>query len=264
MEKQGNNIFSRDEERMAAFLKERNLEYANEIAEDVHPRDTFYTRYGKRILDLLIVIPVILVLLPVYLVLIILNVLDMGTPVLYKQTRCGYKGKTFNMLKFRSMKNLVDSEGRQLPPNQRLTKYGKLIRKLSLDELPNLFNILRGEMSVIGPRAVPVFFNERMTERHKCMSAVRPGLDCPTVITIESEDVISNYLKVFENNIWYVENVSLWTDIRMMFLLIKLVFSSKERTHHAGAASFFVGYDEKGRAISMKLAREFYSDIAVK
>lgn len=260
MEKQGNNIFSQKEEQMAAFLRERNLEYANRIAKEVHPRDTFYTRYGKRILDLIIITPIILVLLPVYLVLAIVNLIDMGSPILYKQTRYGYKGKSYNILKFRSMKNLVDSEGRQLPPSQRLTKYGKLIRKLSLDELPNLFNIFRGEMSIIGPRAVPIFYMERMTERHKMMSAVRPGLECPRVITIESDDEISNYMINFENNIWYVENVSLMTDIRLIFLLVKLVFSYKERTHHAGAASFFVGYDDKGRAISMKMAEKMYEE----
>lgn len=260
MEKQGNNIFSKEEEQLAAFLRERNLDHANAIAKEVHPRDTFYTRYGKRLLDLIIITPVILVLLPVYLVLSILNLIDMGRPILYKQTRYGYQGKSYNMLKFRSMKNLVDSEGRQLPPSQRLTKYGRLIRKLSLDELPNLFNIFRGEMSIIGPRAVPIFYMERMTERHKMMSAVRPGLECPRVITIESDDEISDYLVTFENNIWYVENISLWTDIRMIFLLVKMVFSFKKRSHNANAASFFVGYDDKGRAISTKLAQKIYGD----
>lgn len=260
MEKQGNNIFSKEEEQMAAFLKEKNLEYANSIAAEVHPRNSFYTRFGKRALDLIIIIPIIIILSPVYLVLAILNLIDMGRPILYKQTRYGYKGRNYNILKFRSMKNAVDSEGRQLPPSQRLTAYGRFIRKYSLDELPNLFNILRGEMSIIGPRAVPIFYMERMTERHKMMSAVRPGLECPRVINIESDEEISNYMLTFENNIWYAENISFMTDVKMVLMLVKMVFTFKERSMHADAASFFVGYDDKGFAISTKLALAKYAD----
>ena len=115
----------------------------------------------------------------------------------------------------------------------------------------------RGEMSIIGPRAVPIFYAERMTQRHKMLCAVRPGLECPRVIDLKSNGEISNYLVTFENNIWYVENVSFMTDLRMVFILIKMVFTFKERTVHADAASFFVGYDDEGRAISMKLAQKY-------
>ena len=112
-------------------------------------------------------------------------------------------------------------------------------------------------MSIIGPRAVPIFYAERMTQRHKMLCAVRPGLECPRVIDLKSNGEISNYLVTFENNIWYVENVSFMTDLRMVFILIKMVFTFKERTVHADAASFFVGYDDEGRAISMKLAQKY-------
>jgi len=260
MAKQGNNIFSREEERMAAYLKKRNLKHANSVAQEVHPKDTFYTRYGKRAIDLVIIIPVIIVLLPVYLILSLINLVDLGKPIFYRQTRYGYKGQQYDIIKFRSMKNITDSEGRQLPPSQRLTKYGRFIRKVSLDELPNMINILKGEMSIIGPRAVPIFYMERMTERHKMMSAVRPGLECPCMISIESEDEISNYHITFENNIWYVENVSFMTDVKMIFKLVKTVFTYSVRSKHAAAASFFVGYDDKGRAISTKLAQKIYGD----
>ena len=260
MKEKGNDIFSKEEELMAQFLKEKNLMYANQIAAEVHPKNTFYTRYGKRVLDLIIITPIIILLSPIYLILALLNLINMGTPIFYKQTRYGYKGKYYDIYKFRSMKNLYTNDGRQLSPNQRLTKYGKLIRKLSLDELPNLINIFRGEMSIIGPRGVPVFYMERMTERHKMMSAVRPGLECPRMIEIESQDEISNYLLTFENNIWYVENVSLLTDLKMFFCLVKMVFTFKERTKRAGGTSFFVGYDNKGRAISMTLAKKLYGE----
>lgn len=260
MKEKGNDIFSKEEELMAQFLKEKNLMHANQIATEVHPKNTFYTRYGKRVLDLIIITPVIVFLSPIYLILALLNLINMGTPIFYKQTRYGYRGKYYDIYKFRSMKNLYTNDGRQLSPDHRLTKYGKLIRKLSLDELPNLINIFRGEMSIIGPRGVPVFYMERMTERHKMMSAVRPGLECPRVISFEDKEDMSVYHINFENNIWYVENVSLMTDVRMIFLLIKLVFSYRERSHHASGASFFVGYDDKGRAISMSLAKNIYDE----
>lgn len=261
MEKQGNNIFSAEEERMAAFLKEKNLGNANSMAKEVKPKNSFYTRFGKRALDLLIITPIIIILSPVYLVLAILSLIDVGRPIIYKQTRYGYKGRSYNILKFRSMRNAVDSEGRQLPPSQRLTKYGRFIRKFSLDELPNLINIFKGDMSIIGPRAVPIFYMERMTERHKAMSAVRPGLECPIMIELENKEELSKYMINFENNVWYAENVSFLTDVKMIFRLVKMVFTFKERSKHAGAASFFVGYDEKGNAISMKLAEQMYGEI---
>lgn len=257
---QGNNVFSAEEEKLAVYLKEHYLEKANAAAKIVHPKKTFYTRIGKRIMDLIIIIPVIVILSPIYAVLAVINLIDMGKPVLFKQTRYGFRGKNYNILKFRSMKNITDQEGRQLPPNQRLTAYGQFIRKFSLDELPNFFNVLKGEMSIIGPRAVPIFYAERMTERHKKMSEVRPGLECPVMINLKAGGNISNYQVTFENNIWYVENISFFTDIRMFFKLVIMVFSLGERSKHASAASFFVGYDEKGHAQSTKLAMQLYGD----
>lgn len=257
---QGNNIFSTEEEELASYLKMKNLEHANVVARTVHPKKTLYTKIGKRLVDLIIIIPVMIILSPIYIILAATNLIDMGKPILFKQTRYGYRGKNYNILKFRSMRNLVDAEGRQLPPDQRLTKYGRFIRKVSLDELPNFYNILKGEMSIIGPRAVPVFYLERMTERHKKMSEVRPGLECPIMINLKAGDNISKYEVIFENNIWYVENISLFTDVKMFFKLIKMVFSMGERTKHASAASFFVGYDEEGRALSLKLAYQLYKD----
>lgn len=261
MQKQGNNIFSYREEQMAQLLREKNLDKANEMSAAVRPKVTFYSKYGKRLLDVLIVLPVIIALIPAYLVLAILTFFIHGNPIIYKQTRSGYKGRTFNILKFRSMKDATDKEGRQLPPEDRLTKYGRFIRKYSLDELPNLFNILKGEMSIIGPRAVPIFYYERMTQRHRELLNVRPGLECPRMVAIQSDDEISNYYITFENNIWYVENITLATDIKMVFKLVQMVFKMKERGKHAEAAAFFVGYDDKGRALGMKLAEKKYGNL---
>ena len=258
MNNQGNNISTKTEEQIANYLRKHTLDHANSISKSVLPRDTFYSRYGKRILDLMIIIPIIILLLPVYLVFAFLNLINLGLPILFKQTRFGYKGKDYNMLKFRSMKNIEDNEGRLLPPEKRLTAYGRFIRKYSIDELPNFFNILRGEMSIIGPRAVPIFYRDCMTERHKMMKAVRPGLECPRMIKIESDGIMTDYHITFENNIWYVENIGFLTDLKMILRLIQMVFTIKERSEHAGALAYFVGYDDNGIALYTDLAMQLY------
>ena len=255
----GNNIISVDEEKIARYLKDRNYSRVNANSAPVHPRIGFYALYGKRLLDLIIISPAIAILSPVLLILAVCNLVIMGKPVFYKQTRVGLNGKPFDMLKFRSMKNAMDKNGRQLPANQRLTRYGRFIRRYSLDELGNFFNILKGEMSIIGPRALPVFYHDRMSERHMKRELVRPGLECPRVIEME-EDEVGYYQIQFENDIWYVENISLFTDIKMVFALVKMVSESKERSKHADVGTFFVGYNDEGIALSLRLAKEQYPD----
>ena len=142
MEIKGNNVFSIEDEKMSNYLRDRNLKYVNSISETVNPKSSFYTKYGKRILDLIIIIPAIIVSSPILVGLFIANLINMGTPVFYRQTRVGFKGKTFDIIKYRSMKNTVGKNGREIPGNERLTKYGRFIRRFSLDELGNFFNIL--------------------------------------------------------------------------------------------------------------------------
>ncbi|MBQ9664111.1 MAG: sugar transferase [Oscillospiraceae bacterium] len=259
MSLQGNNIISEEEERIAQHLREKNLGNANRNSEPVKSKQSFYTRFGKRALDLLVSVPAVLVLSPVCLVLTAANLIDMGAPVLYRQTRSGYKGKDFDILKFRSMKNAVGKDGRQLPADQRLTKYGRFIRRFSLDELANFINILKGEMSIIGPRPLPVFYHERMSDRHHMREAVRPGLECPRMIDL-SEEELGYYQVQFENDVWYVENISFMTDVKMLLALVKMVFASGERSKHADVGTFFVGYDESGQALSLSMAKERYAE----
>ena len=256
---QGNfSLVSVEEEAMAAMLRDRNLAFTNTNSKEVHPKDTFYTRYGKRILDIMISLPAFLVLLPVNLVLGICTYFDVGRPIFYKQTRAGLNGKMFTMIKFRNMTNDTDADGKLLPAAQRVTKFGKFVRKTSLDELLNFWNVLKGDMSIIGPRPVPVFYVERMSERHKMRNAVKPGLECPRVIERGDEN-ISLYHWKFENDMWYVENVSFKTDIMLMWLLVKMTLSVKKRSVNAGRASYFVGYDDEGRATSLTKAKERYN-----
>jgi len=246
------SLVSNEEEQVANLLREKYLQHTNDISAAVHPKDTFYTRYGKRFLDILISLPVFIILLPFNIIFGICTFFDVGRPIFYKQTRVGKDGKTFLLVKFRNMNNNTDADGKLLPPSQRVTKFGKFMRKLSLDELLNFWSVLKGDMSIIGPRPQPLVFYNRMSERHKMRTAVRPGLECPRVIQLDYVDTC-RYQRTFENDIWYVENVSFLQDIRMVLLLVKMVFSFGKRGEQAtgSGVSYFVGYDEDGHAMSM-------------
>ena len=255
------SLVSSEEEKVAQMLRERNLQHKNEISAPVHPQNTIYTKYGKRGLDILISFPAFLVLLPLNCVLGVCTYFDVGSPIFYKQTRVGKDGKNFTLVKFRNMNNKTDSEGKLLPPSQRVTRFGKIMRKLSLDELLNFWSVLKGDMSIIGPRPQPVFIYERMCDRHKMRTAVKPGLECPRVIHVPGEE-ICKFQQTFENDIWYVENVTLVQDIKMFFLLVKMVFSMGKRSNQAAGKgiSYFVGYNKDGIAIGMKTYREMVKD----
>ena len=171
-------------------------------------------------------------------------------------------GKHFTIVKFRNMNNKTDADGKPLPPSQRVTKFGKIMRKFSLDELLNFWSVLKGDMSIIGPRPLPVFIYERMSDRHQMRSAVRPGLECPRVIELDYEDTCK-YQRSYENDIWYVEHVSFIQDVKMIFLLIKMVFNFKKRGNQAKGegVSYFVGYDEDGHALSMNKFHAVYGKL---
>lgn len=246
------NLASSEETRAADYLREHFLEETNLRALPVHPKNTFYTRYGKRALDILISLPAFVVLLPFNLVFGICTFFDVGRPILFKQTRMGMNEKPFVMVKFRNMNNKTDAEGNLLPPSQRVTKFGKFMRKLSLDELLNFWSVLKGDMSIIGPRPQPVFIHERMSERHKMRTAVRPGLECPRMIHVEGEEFFK-YHRTFENDVWYVENVSFLLDVKMILALVKMVFAMGKRSKQAGGTgiTYFIGYSENGQAMSL-------------
>lgn len=255
------SLISNEEEQVAQMLREKNLQHTNDIHPPVHFKDTFYTKYGKRALDILISLPAFIILLPFNLIFGICTFFDVGRPIFYKQTRVGKDEKQFTLVKFRNMNNKTDADGKLLPPAQRVTKFGKIMRKLSLDELLNFWSVLKGDMSIIGPRPQPVFIYERMSDRHKKRTAVRPGLECPRVIHVQGEE-ICKFQRTFENDIWYVENVSFATDVKMLLLLVKMVFSMGKRGQQATGTgiSYFVGYNKDGVAISMNVYRQLISE----
>lgn len=253
-------LVSDEEDRLVSFLRERNFDRANATAEVVVPRQNLYSRYGKRVLDVSIAAVVLLVTLPFNVVFGLLTLRDVGRPVFYKQERTGRDGKPFVMVKFRNMSDKRDSEGNLLPASERVTKFGRFMRKYSLDELLNFWSVLKGDMSIIGPRPYPTFFTERMTDRHKMRHAVRPGIECPKMISLPNEAERLYNIKL-ENDIWYVENISFRNDLRMVGKLFSMVFNLKVRGKHAGSLSYFVGYDDDGFALGTREAREFVSQL---
>ncbi|CAH6799917.1 Uncharacterized sugar transferase EpsL [Vibrio chagasii] len=146
---------------------------------------------------------------------------NLGSPVLFRQTRPGLHGTPFEMVKFRSMKDAVDSKGRLLPDSERLTSFGKKLRSSSLDELPGLWNVLKGDMSLVGPRPLLMkylpLYNARQATRHN----VRPGIT--GWAQVNGRNAIS-WEQKFEYDVWYVSNQSLLLDLRILFLTVKKVF----------------------------------------
>lgn len=144
----------------------------------------------------------------------------MGSPVLFRQTRPGLNGRPFQMVKFRTMKDAVDAEGNPLPDSERLTPFGQFLRSSSLDELPELWNVLKGDMSLVGPRPLlmeylPLYSPEQY-RRHE----VRPGVT--GWAQVNGRNSLS-WDEKFKLDVWYVDNRSLWLDIKILFLTVKKV-----------------------------------------
>lgn len=196
------------------------------MVQTLRVRKTFYAIVVKRILDIVLSGIAIIVLSPVFLVIAILELVIHGRPIIYSTKRPGKDGKIFKMYKFRSMTNEVGEDGWLLPEEQRITKFGRIIRKTSLDELPELFNILKGDMSIIGPRPLLIEYLNYYSPRHAMRHAVRPGLGCFRIIPTKSKTW--TWREQFENDIYYIEHVSFITDVKMIFAVIKEVFKASD------------------------------------
>lgn len=207
-------------------------------------RNTFYVKYGKRMIDLLLSIIAIIILSPVLLVVIIMELIFHGIPVFYKTQRPGKNGELFTIRKFRSMTNERDENGNLLPGNKRVTKFGRFLRRTSIDELPELFSVLLGDMSIVGPRPLLPEYMTRYSKRHMCRHQVKPGLTCARIKHYKGEEIPNTWTwnDQFENDIWYIEHISLWVDIKMFFAIIKTVIVGGDyRTNDERAE--FVGSD---------------------
>ena len=187
----------------------------------------------KRLFDFFSSLLALLIFSPLLLLLVILIRRKLGSPVFFTQTRPGRDGRPFRMIKFRTMTDQRDSAGNLLPDSERLTPFGRFLRSASLDELPELINILKGEMSVVGPRPLLMeylpLYNERQARRHE----VRPGLT--GWAQINGRNALS-WEEKFELDVWYVENRSFWLDLKIILLTIKKVVV-KEGISAAGEAT---------------------------
>lgn len=174
----------------------------------------------KRFFDIFASLCGLVLLLPILLVVSILIMVKLGRPIFFVQTRPGRHGITFEMCKFRTMLDLTDQAGNELSDAQRLTKFGRLLRSLSIDELPGLWNVLKGDMSLVGPRPLlPEYlalYSSRQMKRH----AVRPGIT--GWAQVNGRNAIS-WEEKFELDVWYVENQSFRLDLKILFLTVKKV-----------------------------------------
>jgi lipopolysaccharide/colanic/teichoic acid biosynthesis glycosyltransferase len=176
-----------------------------------------YRRYGKRLLDLVIVIPALVVLAPVMAVIALLVRIKLGPGVIFRQQRPGLHGRPFTMLKFRTMTDARDSRGRLLPDAERLTPFGRFLRSTSLDELPELFCVLRGEMSLVGPRPLLMQYLERYTPEQRRRHEVLPGIT--GLAQINGRNALS-WEQKFAYDVQYVDQLSLWLDLKILLLTL--------------------------------------------
>ncbi len=175
----------------------------------------------KRFIDIFSVVILSLLLSPVLLITALFIYKKLGSPILFLQIRPGRNGKPFRMIKFRTMKDRCDEKGNPLPDEQRLTSFGLKLRATSLDELPGLWNVLKGDMSLVGPRPLLMeylpLYSPEQARRHE----VRPGIT--GWAQVNGRNAIS-WEQKFEYDVWYVDNQSFWLDIKILWLTVKKVF----------------------------------------
>ena len=191
----------------------------------VKGKDGFYARYIKRILDIFAVLTAMILFCWLYAVVAILVKIKLGSPVIFRQDRPGKDGKIFTLYKFRTMTDQTDEEGALLPDEIRLTRFGRLLRKTSLDELPEAWNILRGDMSVVGPRPLLVKYLPRYSDRQKHRHDVRPGLS--GLAQVNGRNAIT-WEKKFEYDLTYIQNISFLLDLKIVCKTFLKAFISTE------------------------------------
>ncbi len=179
----------------------------------------------KRFVDVIIASTALIVLFPLYAYIAYKVKKNLGSPVLFRQVRPGLHGKPFEMIKFRSMKDAADAQGNPLPDSERLTPFGKMLRSTSLDEMPELWNVIKGDMSIVGPRPLLMeylpLYNAEQAKRHN----VRPGMTGHA--QVNGRNAIS-WEEKFKLDTWYVENQSLWLDFKIMLKTVKKVIAKDD------------------------------------
>ena len=199
----------------------------------------------KRLLDIIIASIALVLLSPLYFYVAYKVKKNLGSPVLFRQVRPGLHGKPFEMIKFRTMKDALDEQGNPLPDSERLTPFGKMLRSTSLDEMPELWNVIKGDMSVVGPRPLLMeylpLYNKEQAKRHD----VRPGMT--GYAQVNGRNAIS-WEEKFKLDTWYVENQSIWLDFKIMLKTVQKVIA-KDDISAEGEATMtrFIGSKHKDK-----------------
>lgn len=195
-----------------------------------------YKNCFKRVIDFVIVLTALLIIWPFLLIIYIwLTIANKGAGAIFYQERPGKDGKIFKVMKFKSMTDERDAEGKLLPDAERLTKVGKFVRATSIDELPQLINVLKGDMALIGPRPLRVHYLPLYSKEQARRHEVRPGIT--GWAQVNGRNNIS-WTKKFELDIWYVDHCSLWTDIKVILLTIKKVLFREDINNDAVATMY--------------------------
>ena len=193
----------------------------------------------KSIFDKTLALFLIILFSPIYIVVSLLIFFKMGSPILFRQKRPGYKEKIFGIYKFRTMTNEKDEFGNLLPDDKRLVGIGKFIRSTSLDELPQLFNVLKGEMSFVGPRPLLVEYLPLYNQKQKRRHDVKPGIT--GWAQVNGRNAIS-WEQKFDYDVWYVDNQSFWLDIKILWLtFLKVVKRSDISSSTSSTMEKFTG-----------------------
>jgi lipopolysaccharide/colanic/teichoic acid biosynthesis glycosyltransferase len=212
-----------------------------------------YRRGGKRALDLFLSVSALIILAPVLVLLGLLAGVKLGRPVLFRQQRPGLYGKPFRVYKFRSMNEARDEKGDLLSDEKRLTHFGRILRSTSLDELPELLNVVKGDMSLVGPRPLLMQYLERYTEEQARRHEVKPGVT--GWAQVNGRNAIS-WEQKFEHDVWYVDNMSFWLDLKIIALTIWKILK-REGISHEGQATMeeFMGTHAKAPADKLAAAK---------
>ena len=195
-------------------------------------KKTIYEKFFKRFFDVVLSFFALIILSPLFLIIFICSKIILKGKVVFAQYRPGKNGKVFKLYKFRSMTNKTDKDGNLLPDKDRITKYGKFLRKLSLDELPQLWNILKGDMSIIGPRPRQVkdmiFYDKDVLKAY----SVRPGLTGLSQVSGGRSE--ASWQSIFEKDLEYSQRITFWKDVKIFFKTIGTIFKSDSASGGAG------------------------------
>lgn len=201
-----------------------------------------YRKYFKYFLDLFIILLFLPIVIPAMLILTPLVYFYLGSPIIFKQKRPGVHGKPFVILKFRTMRDIRDANGNLLPDNQRLTKFGRFLRNFSLDEFPELINVVKGDMSLVGPRPLLMEYLQRYSHEQARRHDVKPGIT--GWVQVNGRNGLS-WKEKFELDVWYVKNQSFWLDIKILWrTLVKMLAREGINQSAFKTMEIFMGCDQ--------------------